>query len=64
MKKMAAGSFKVHSLAFMDEVQGKRRTILAASIVLPAPRRGSVNLHELGLALILLALFPGQNLTL
>ena len=28
MKKMAAGSFKVHCLAVMDEVQAKRETIL------------------------------------
>jgi prevent-host-death family protein len=28
MKKMAAGSFKVHCLAVMDEVQSKRESIL------------------------------------
>jgi prevent-host-death family protein len=28
MKKMAAGSFKVHCLAIMDEVQAKRQTIV------------------------------------
>ena len=28
MKKMAAGSFKVHCLAVMDEVQSKRETVL------------------------------------
>jgi len=28
MKKMAAGSFKVHCLAVMDEVQIKRETIV------------------------------------
>jgi prevent-host-death family protein len=28
MKKMAAGTFKVHCLAAMDEVQAKRETIL------------------------------------
>jgi len=28
MKKMAAGSFKVHCLAVMDEVQAKRETVL------------------------------------
>ena len=28
MKTMAAGSFKVHCLAVMDEVQAKRQTIL------------------------------------
>jgi prevent-host-death family protein len=28
MKKMAAGSFKVHCLAVMDEVQNKRESIL------------------------------------
>lgn len=28
MKTMAAGSFKVHCLAVMDEVQAKRETIL------------------------------------
>lgn len=28
MKKMAAGTFKVHCLAVMDEVQAKRETIL------------------------------------
>ncbi|MGA9900957.1 MAG: type II toxin-antitoxin system Phd/YefM family antitoxin [Terriglobales bacterium] len=28
MKKMAAGAFKVHCLAVMDEVQAKRQTIL------------------------------------
>ncbi|HXZ79400.1 MAG TPA: type II toxin-antitoxin system Phd/YefM family antitoxin [Terriglobales bacterium] len=28
MKKMAAGTFKVHCLAVMDEVQTKRETVL------------------------------------
>ena len=28
MKKMAAGSFKVHCLAVMDEVQSKRESVL------------------------------------
>jgi len=28
MKKMAAGSFKVHCLAVMDEVQANRETVL------------------------------------
>jgi prevent-host-death family protein len=28
MKKMAAGSFKVHCLAVMDEVQSKREAVL------------------------------------
>lgn len=28
MKKMAAGTFKTHCLAVMDEVQSKRETIL------------------------------------
>jgi antitoxin (DNA-binding transcriptional repressor) of toxin-antitoxin stability system len=28
MKRMAAGSFKVHCLAVMDEVQSKRETVL------------------------------------
>jgi prevent-host-death family protein len=28
MKKMAAGKFKVHCLAVMDEVQSKRETVL------------------------------------
>jgi len=28
MKKMAAGAFKVHCLAVMDEVQAKRETVL------------------------------------
>jgi prevent-host-death family protein len=28
MKTMAAGSFKVHCLAVMDEVQAKRETVL------------------------------------
>ena len=28
MKKIAAGSFKVHCLAVMDEVQAKRQTIV------------------------------------
>ena len=28
MKKMAAGLFKVHCLAVMDEVQAKRETVL------------------------------------
>jgi len=28
MKKMAAGSFKVHCLAVMDEVHDKRETVL------------------------------------
>jgi prevent-host-death family protein len=28
MKKMAAGSFKVHCLAVMDEVQSKRQAVL------------------------------------
>ena len=28
MKKMAAGSFKAHCLAVMDEVQAKRETVL------------------------------------
>ena len=28
MKKMAAGSFKVHCLAVMDEVQAKRESVL------------------------------------
>jgi prevent-host-death family protein len=28
MKKMAAGSFKVHCLAVMDEVQAKRETVI------------------------------------
>ena len=30
MKTMAAGSFKVHCLAVMDEVQKKRETIMAS----------------------------------
>jgi prevent-host-death family protein len=28
MKKMAAGDFKIHGLAIMDEVQAKRETVL------------------------------------
>jgi len=28
MKKIAAGNFKVHCLAIMDEVQAKRETVL------------------------------------
>jgi prevent-host-death family protein len=28
MKKMAAGTFKVHCLSVMDEVQAKRETVL------------------------------------
>jgi prevent-host-death family protein len=28
MKRMAAGSFKAHCLAVMDEVQAKRQTVL------------------------------------
>ncbi len=28
MKKMAAGSFKIHCLAIMDEVHDKRETVL------------------------------------
>ena len=28
MKKMAAGSFKVHCLSVMDEVQAKRQTVV------------------------------------
>jgi prevent-host-death family protein len=28
MKKMAAGSFKIHCLAVMDEVQTKRETVV------------------------------------
>jgi len=28
MKKMAAGSFKVHCLAVMDEIQSKRESLL------------------------------------
>ncbi|MFZ0773436.1 MAG: type II toxin-antitoxin system Phd/YefM family antitoxin [Candidatus Sulfotelmatobacter sp.] len=28
MKKMAAGAFKVHCLAIMDEVQSKRQAVL------------------------------------
>lgn len=28
MKKMAAGAFKVHCLAVMDEVQARRETVL------------------------------------
>ncbi len=28
MKKMAAGSFKIHCLSVMDEVQAKRETVL------------------------------------
>jgi prevent-host-death family protein len=28
MKKMAAGAFKVHCLAVMDEVQAKRETVV------------------------------------
>lgn len=28
MKKMAAGAFKVHCLAVMDQVQAKRETVL------------------------------------
>lgn len=28
MKKIAAGSFKIHCLAVMDEVQAKRQTVL------------------------------------
>ena len=28
MKKMAAGTFKVHCLAVMDEVRGKRTSVL------------------------------------
>ena len=28
MRKMAAGSFKIHCLAVMDEVQAKRETVM------------------------------------
>jgi hypothetical protein len=32
MKKMAAGSFKVHCLAVMDEVQAKREAVVSQNM--------------------------------
>ena len=32
MKKMAAGAFKVHCLAVMDEVQSKRESVLITHV--------------------------------
>ena len=36
MKKMAAGSFKIHCLAVMDEVQAKRETVVITKHGKPA----------------------------
>jgi prevent-host-death family protein len=38
MKKMAAGSFKIHCLAVMDEVQAKRETVVITKHGKPVAR--------------------------
>jgi prevent-host-death family protein len=38
MRKMAAGSFKVHCLAVMDEVQAKRETVVITKHGKPAAK--------------------------
>jgi prevent-host-death family protein len=38
MKKMAAGSFKTHCLAIMDEVQAKRETVVITKHGKPAAK--------------------------
>ena len=39
MKKMAAGSFKVHCLAVMDEVQANRETVVITKHGKPVAKR-------------------------
>ena len=43
MKKMAAGSFKVHCLAIMDEVQSKRETVVITKHGKPVAKLVPVN---------------------
>jgi len=38
MRKMAAGSFKIHCLAVMDEVQAKRETVLITKHAKPVAK--------------------------
>ena len=43
MKKIAAGSFKVHCLAIMDEVQAKRETVIITKHGKPVAKLVPVN---------------------
>jgi prevent-host-death family protein len=43
MKKMAAGAFKVHCLAVMDEVQSKRQSVLITKRGKPVAKLVPVN---------------------
>jgi prevent-host-death family protein len=43
MKKMAAGSFKVHCLAIMDEVQAKRETVVITKHGKPVAKLVPIN---------------------
>jgi prevent-host-death family protein len=43
MKKIAAGSFKAHCLAIMDEVQSKRETVLITKHGKPVAKLVPVN---------------------
>ena len=46
MKKMAAGSFKTHCLAVMDEVDAKRETVLITKHGRPVAKLVPVNPQE------------------
>lgn len=43
MRKMAAGSFKVHCLAVMDEVQAKRETVVITKHGKPVAKLVPIN---------------------
>jgi len=43
MKKMAAGSFKAHCLAVMDEVQARRETVVITKYGKPVAKLVPVN---------------------
>ena len=43
MKKMAAGQFKVHCLAVMDEVQAKKESVLITKHGKPVAKLGPVS---------------------
>jgi antitoxin (DNA-binding transcriptional repressor) of toxin-antitoxin stability system len=49
MKKMAAGSFKVHCLAVMDEVQAKRESVLITKHGKPVAKLvpADKNIHDI-----------------
>jgi len=46
MKKIAAGSFKVHCLAIMDEVQSKRQAVLITKRGKPVAKLVPVELEK------------------